>query len=236
MSVRTLVEEFSALEDPRCGGKIEHRLIDILVIAVCAVIAGAESWEDIALYGRSKIGWLGTFLALPNGIPAHDTFRRVFMLIDTGRFERCFEAWVRSFGAPLDREVVAIDGKTIRGSFDRGREQGPLHVVSAWACDRRLVLGQRQVGDKSNAITAIPELLDVLDLKGTIVTLDAMGCQRAIATRILERGADRQVSPLAFRHINFLGRYAFDLPKAVAEGALRPLRNPNSEWDIRIAL
>lgn len=166
MSVRTLVEEFSALEDPRCGGKVEHRLIDILVIAVCAVIAGAESWEDIALYGRSKIGWLGTFLALPNGIPAHDTFRRVFMLIDTGRFERCFEAWVRSFGAPVDREVVAIDGKTIRGSFDRGREPGPLHVVSAWACDRRLVLGQRQVSDKSNEITAIPELLDVLDIKG----------------------------------------------------------------------
>jgi predicted transposase YbfD/YdcC len=194
MSVRTLVEEFSALEDPRCGGKVEHRLIDILVIAVCAVIAGAESWEDIALYGRSKIGWLGTFLALPNGIPAHDTFRRVFMLIDPGRFERCFEAWVRSFGAPVDREVVAIDGKTIRGSFDRGREQGPLHVVSAWACDRRLVLGQRQVGDKSNEITAIPELLDVLDIKGAIVTLDAMGCQRAIATRILERGADYLVT------------------------------------------
>jgi len=190
MSVRTLVEEFSALEDPRCGGKVEHRLIDILVIAVCAVIAGAASWEDIALYGRSKIGWLGTFLALPNGIPAHDTFRRVFMLIDTRRFERCFEAWVRSFGAPVNREVIAIDGKTIRGSCDRGREPGPLHVVSAWACDRGLVLGQRRVGDKSNEISAIPELLEVLDIKGAIVTLDAMGCQRAIATRILENGAD----------------------------------------------
>ncbi len=116
------------------------------------------------------------------------------MLIDTERFERCFEAWVRSFGAPLDREVVAIDGKTIRGSFDRGREQGPLHVVSAWACDRQLVLGQRQVGDKSNEISAIPELLDVLDIKGAIVTLDAMGCQRAIATRILKRGADYLVT------------------------------------------
>lgn len=194
MSVRNLVEEFSALEDPRCGGKVEHRLIDILVIAVCAVIAGAESWEDIALYGRSKIDWLDTFLALPNGIPAHDTFRRVFMLIDTGRFETCFEAWARSFGATLDREVVAIDGKTIRGSFDRGREQGPLHVISAWACDRRLVLGQRQVGDKSNEITAIPELLDVLDIKGAIVTLDAMGCQRAIASKILEKGADYLVT------------------------------------------
>jgi predicted transposase YbfD/YdcC len=138
MSVRNLVEEFSALEDPRCGGKVEHRLIDILVIAVCAVIAGAESWEDIALYGRSKIDWLGKFLVLSNGIPAHDTFRRVFMLIDTARFERCFEAWARSFGASLDGEVVAIDGKTIRRSFDRGREQGPLHVISAWACDRHL--------------------------------------------------------------------------------------------------
>ena len=194
MSVRTLVEEFSALEDPRCGGKVEHRLIDILVIAVCAVIAGAESWEDIALYGRSTIDWLGTFRALPNGIPAHDTFRRVFLLIDTGGFERGFAAWARSFGAPVDRDVVAIDGKTIRGSFDRGCEQGPLHVVSAWACDRRLVLGQRQIGDKSNEISAIPELLTALDLKGAIVTLDAMGCQRAIATRILKRGADYLVT------------------------------------------
>src|ERR1700751_4140693 len=141
MSVRTLVEEFSALEDPRCRGKVEYRLIDILVIAVFAVVAGAESGGDIALYGRSKIGWLNTFLALPNGIPAHDTFRRVFMLIDAGRFERCFETWVRSFGPPGNREFGPIDGKTIRGSFDGGRERGPLHVVSAWACDRRLVLG-----------------------------------------------------------------------------------------------
>lgn len=120
MSVRVLVAEFAALEDPRCGGKVAHRLIDILVIAVCAVIAGAESWEDIALYGRTKIDWLGTFLALPNGVPAHDTFRRVFMLIDTGRFEACFEAWARSFGATLDREVVAIDGKTIRAMAENG--------------------------------------------------------------------------------------------------------------------
>ncbi|WP_039889326.1 ISAs1 family transposase [Acidiphilium sp. PM] len=194
MSVRRLVEEFSALTDPRCGGKVEHLLIDILVIAVCAVISGAESWADIALYGRSKQDWLGTFLALPNGIPSHDTFRRVFMLIDTGRFEACFEAWARSFGPTLDREVVAIDGKTIRGSFDRSRDQAALHVVSAWASDRGLVLGQRQVGDKSNEITAIPELLDVLDIKGAIVTLDAMGCQRAIAAKILERGADYLVT------------------------------------------
>jgi predicted transposase YbfD/YdcC len=194
MSVRNLVQEFLALKDPRCGGKVEHRLIDVLVIAICAVIAGAESWEDFALYGRSKQDWLGTFLALPNGIPSHDTFRRVFMLIDTGHFEACFESWARSFGATLDREVVAIDGKTIRGSHDHGREQAALHVVSAWACDRRLVFGQRQVGDKSNEITAIPELLDVLDIKGAIVTLDAMGCQRTIASKIIEKGADYLVT------------------------------------------
>ena len=143
MSVRALVEEFSALDDPRCDGKVEHQLIDILVIAICAVVAGAESWEDIALYGRSKVEWLGTFLALSHGIPSHDTFRRVFMLIDTERFETCFEAWARSFGAVLDREVVAIDGKTIRGSFDRGRQQGPLHVISAWAEPVKVPLAQR---------------------------------------------------------------------------------------------
>lgn len=194
MSVKALVGEFSTLDDPRCSGKVEHRLIDILVIAICAVVAGAESWEDIALYGRSKVEWLSTFLTLSNGIPSHDTFRRVFMLIDTGRFEACFEAWARSFGASLGREVVAIDGKTIRGSFDRGREQGPLHVISAWACDRGLVLGQRQVGEKSNEITAIPALLDVLDIKGSIITLDAMGCQRTIAAKIIEKEADYLVT------------------------------------------
>ena len=184
MSVRNLVEEFSALQDSRSRGKVEHRLIDVLVIAICAVIAGAESWEDFALYGRSKEDWLGTFLALPNGIPSHDTFRRVFILIDTEHFEACFESRACSFGATLDREVVAIDGTTIRGSHDRGREQAALHVVSAGAYDRRLVLGQRQVGDKSDEITAIPERLNVLDIKGAIVTLDAMGGGGAASNRL----------------------------------------------------
>ena len=117
MSVEKLVEHFSVLEDPRCSGKVEHRLIDILVIAVCAVIACAESWDDIALYGRNKLGWLRSFLSLANGIPSHDTFRRVFMLIDA--FEACFSAWAQSFAEAFDREVVAVDGK--RRSFGRGR-------------------------------------------------------------------------------------------------------------------
>ena len=190
MSVEKLVEHFSGLEDPRCTGKVDHRLIDILVIAVCAVIACAESWDDIALYGRNKVGWLRSFLTLANGIPSHDTFRRVFMLIDPDAFEACFTAWAQSFAEAFDREVVAIDGKTLRRSFDRGRAQGPLHLVSAWAGERGLSLGQREVDGKSNEITAIPALLETLSLNNCIVTLYAMGCQKTIAGQILDRSAD----------------------------------------------
>ena len=190
MSIESLVQHFGAVEDPRCGGKVEHHLLDILVIAVCAVIACAESWDDIALYGRSKLAWLSTFLALPNGIPSHDTFRRVFMLIDPDAFEAGFAAWVGSLVAGFAREVAAIDGKTLRRSFDHRREQSPLHLVSAWASEQGLVLGQRSVDDKSNEITAVPELLDQLALENSIVTLDAMGCQTVIAERILARGGD----------------------------------------------
>src|SRR6188474_2575744 len=172
MSVEKLVEHFSGLEDPRCAGKGDHQLIDILVIAVCAVIACAESWNDIALYGRNKLGWLRSFLTLANGIPSHDTFRRVFMLIDPNAFEACFSAWAQSFAESFDREVVAIDGKSVRRSFDRGRAQGPLHLVSA--SEQGLALGQREVDGKSNEITAIPALLGTLSLMNSIVTLVAM--------------------------------------------------------------
>src|SRR5437868_9677748 len=149
MSIETLVQHFGTVEDPRCCGKIEHRLLDILVIAVCAVVACAESWCDIALYGCSKLAWLRTFLELPNGIPSHDTFRRVFMLIDPNAFEASFTAWTGSLAAGFEREVIAIDGKTLRRSFDRKHEHAPLHLVSAWASAQGLVLGQRWVEDKS---------------------------------------------------------------------------------------
>jgi predicted transposase YbfD/YdcC len=181
---------FAGLADPRETRRCDHRLIDILVIAVCAVIACAESWEDIELYGRSKLTWLKTFLALPNGIPSHDTFRRVFMLLDPDAFEACFARWAHSLMGEVEREVVAIDGKTVRRSGSRHHDHGPLHLVSAWASDQGLVLGQREVDGKSNEITAIPELLDTLHLKGAIVTLDAMGCQKDIAARIRAKGAD----------------------------------------------
>jgi predicted transposase YbfD/YdcC len=181
---------FAGLADPRATRRCDHRLIDILVIAVCAVIACAESWEDIALYGRSKQAWLETFLELPNGIPSHDTFRRVFMLIDPDAFEACFARWAQSLTGEVEREVVAIDGKTVRRSGSRRHDHGPLHLVSAWASDRGLVLGQREVDGKSNEITAVPELLDTPHLDGCIVTLDAMGCQKGIAARIRAKGAD----------------------------------------------
>jgi predicted transposase YbfD/YdcC len=199
---------FAGLADPRATRRCDHRLIDILVIAACAVIACAESWEDIELYGRSKQAWLKTFLALPNGIPSHDTFRRVFMLIDPDAFEACFARWAQSLMGKVEREVVAIDGKTVRRSGSRRHDHGPLHLVSAWASDQGLVLGQREVDGKSNEITAVPELLDTLHLDGSIVTLDAMGeagrrfrpaqpdgmasggCQKDIAARIRAKGAD----------------------------------------------
>ena len=190
MMADDLVTHFSAIDDPRCAGKVEHHLMDVLVIAVCATIAGSESWEDMALYGRSKEAWLRGFLPLAGGIPSHDTFRRVFMLIDPDAFARCFTVWAASLSTAPDREIVAIDGKSLRRSFAPVEGLGPLHIVSAWASERGLALGQTQVSGKSNEITAIPELLDMLSIERSIVTLDAMGCQRSIAAKIGDCNAD----------------------------------------------
>jgi|SRR5689334_12649355 len=188
--IEGLASCFTGLEDPRETRRCDHQLVDILAIAVCAVVACAESWEDIELYGRSKRAWLETFLALPDGIPSRDTFRRVFMLIDPDAFEACFTRWAQSLADGIEREVVALDGETVRRSGSRRHEHGPLHLVSARASERGLALGQRAVAGKSNEITAIPELLDTLRLEGCIVTLDAMGCQKATAERIRAKGAD----------------------------------------------
>lgn len=190
--LEALITEFQSIEDPRCSWKVEHRLLDILVIAVCAVIAEAESFEDIALYGRCKRGWLEQFLELPGGIPSHDTFRRVLMLIDPDHFERCFLGWVRSVFRPdagVPRQI-AIDGKAVRGSFDRKRGRSPLHLVSAYATEHGLVLAQRATETKSGELAVLPGLLDGLDLKGCLVSLDALACQPAIAGQIVSRGGD----------------------------------------------
>ena len=188
--MNVLADRFSALDDPRESGKVIYPLTDIVVIAVCAAIAGAESYEDIVLYGKSKTSWLSEFLDLDKGIPSHDTFRRVFGLIDAEAFEACYTSWAKSQAEDPDGEVVAIDGKTIRRSFDHGREQSPLHVVSAWASEQSLVLTQEVTSEKSNEITAIPEVLGALNLEGALVTIDAMGCQTEIAEQIIEEKAD----------------------------------------------
>jgi predicted transposase YbfD/YdcC len=186
----SILTHFGGLEDPRDMRGKEHLLIDIITIALCAVISGAEGWEDIAEYGRAKQEWLSTFLELPNGIPCADTFGRVFARLDPEQMQSCFVSWVNAISNLLETEVVAIDGKTLRHSDDKGCGKAAIHMVSAWASANRLVLGQRKVDDKSNEITAIPALLNVLEIAGCIVTIDAMGCQRDIASAIMARGAD----------------------------------------------
>jgi predicted transposase YbfD/YdcC len=181
---------FGTLPDPRIDRCKRHELLDIVTIALCAVICGAETWVDVAEFGRSKATWLHTFLALPNGIPSHDTFGRVFAALDPTAFETAFLGWVQALAAATAGQVVAIDGKTLRRSHDRANGQGPLHLVSAWASANHLVLGQVAVDAKSNEITAIPVLLETLAVAGCIVTIDAMGCQKEIAAKILAREAD----------------------------------------------
>jgi predicted transposase YbfD/YdcC len=190
--LEALVAQFASIEDPRCEWRVEHRLIDILVIAVCAVITEAESFEDIALYGRCKHAWLKRFLALPNGIPSHDTFRRVFMLLDPEAFERSFLGWVRAVFRPgeVTPRQIAIDGKTVRRSFDRKHGRSPLHLVSAYATGHGLVLAQRATESKGGELAVLPELLDSLDLRGCLVSLDALACRPGIAERIVGRGGD----------------------------------------------
>ena len=170
--------------------KVRHKFLDIVMISVAAVIAGADNWVDVAEFAESKSEWLCELLELENGIPSHDTFGRVFSLLKPQAFEECFRAWVSSMRRMLPDEVVAIDGKSVRRSRDRGSGLGALHMVSAWAADNRLALGQVATEEKSNEITAIPRLLELLVLKGCIVTIDAMGCQTKLAEQIVDAGAD----------------------------------------------
>jgi len=186
----SLAEHFATLEDPRVERTKLHPLVSILVIAVCAVVCGAESWDEIAAFGEAKEKWLKSFLDLPHGIPSHDTFNRVFAALDPQQFQACFVSWMKAVAQVLPAQVIAIDGKTVRGSHDRANGKAAIHMVSAWASANRLVLAQVKVDDKSNEITAIPELLRALALGGCIVTIDAMGCQRAIAQQILDQGGD----------------------------------------------
>jgi predicted transposase YbfD/YdcC len=185
-------DHFAALTDPRCphAPHSRHLLMDILVIAVCAVISGAEGWEDLEEYGKANAEWLGDLLDLPHGIPGHDTFRRVLSRLAPEELTQCFIAWTNALSAASGGDIVSIDGKTLRHSFDQATATAAIHMVSAWASANRLVLGQLKVEEKSNEITAIPALLRLLDVTGAVVTIDAMGCQKEIAKTITEQGAD----------------------------------------------
>lgn len=189
-AITSLKAHFGELPDPRAQHSIEHLLIDIVMITICAVICGAESWVEIEHYGIAKQEWLGTFLELPHGIPSHDTLERVFARLRPEPLQQCFLHWVQAVFEISDGQLIAVDGKTLRGSYQQGGKQGMIHMVSAWAAQSRLVLGQRKVNQKSNEITAIPELLAILDLEGAIVSIDAMGCQTAIAQQIVEQQGD----------------------------------------------
>jgi predicted transposase YbfD/YdcC len=185
----TITGYFSELEDPRDDNR-RHLLGDIIVIAICAAICGADSWTDVELFGEAKEKWFKDFLELPHGIPSHDTFGRVFARLNAEEFQRGFREWIAAVEERTQGQVVALDGKQLRRSHDKSLGKKAIYMVSAWASENGLVLGQRKVDDRSNEITAIPQLLDLLEVSGCIVTTDAMGCQTAIAEKAIENNAD----------------------------------------------
>ena len=192
--LEAIEKHFSKVTDPRLERTKEHKLTDIMAIAICAVICGAEGWTDIENFGKSKFSWLKTFLELPNGIPSHDTFGRVFSMLDAQQFQLAFWEWVCAVNDIVQGQVINIDGKCLRGSDDQKLGKRAIYMVSAWATENELVLGQRKVDEKSNEITAIPELLKMLAISGCIVTIDAMGTQTSIAKTIIDRQADYVLS------------------------------------------
>ena len=189
-SVTAIFDHFDTLTDPRIDRRKQHLLHEMVVVALCGAICGAGGWADVERFGKTKLSWFRRFLILENGIPSHDTFGRVFARLDTTEFLNCLQSWVEHFQFALKDQGIAIDGKTIRRSFDKATGQSALHVVSAWATDLRVCLGQVAVDDKSNEITAVPRLLELLELTGAVVTLDAMHCQKETAAAIRRREAD----------------------------------------------
>ena len=183
------LEHFALLEDPRQSGKVWYLLDEVLLLCLLAVLAGAEGWVEIAEFGKKKLAFLRRYRAFEKGTPSHDQLGDLFAALDAEQFQCCFIAWTGSL-TKLGPDIVAIDGKTLRRSYQQGGAKAPIHMISAWANRQRLVLGQVKVADKSNEITAIPQLLDLLTVKGSIVTIDAMGCQKEIAAKIVEKNAD----------------------------------------------
>lgn len=217
VSAATMIEHFNSLPDPRVDRTKAHRLTDILTIALGAVIAGADNWVTIERFGRAKEGWFRSFLALPHGIPSPDTVGRVFAALDPVAFAECFQHGVGSIAQLTHGQVVAIDGKTLRHSFDPAAAKAAIQLVSAWACQNHLLLGQVKTAAKSNEITAIPPLLQLLELHGCLVTLVARGCQKAIAQTITAHGAE-YVLALKANHPRAVEEISSSLDSAVANG------------------
>ena len=189
-----IVQHFGDLTDPRIDRTKLHDLMNILVIALCAVIAGADNWEDVEEFGKARLEWFESYLDLPNGIPSHDTFTRVFARLNPEQFQACFLRWMSAVSEVIGGQVIAIDGKVLRRSHDKGIGKAAIDMVSAWATANHLVLGQVKVDEKSNEITAIPQLLEALEVSGCIVTIDAIGCQTDIAAKIIDREAEYVLS------------------------------------------
>ena len=255
----TVLAHFADLVDPRVARTRLHPLRSVVAIALCGVICGADSWGEVAAFGEARRAWLATWLELPGGIPCHDTFGRVFAALDPAAFEACFASWVGAVAAATGGQVVAIDGKVLRGSHDRGAGRGALDLVSAWASSNRLVLAQVAVAEGSNEIPAIPALLRLLALRGCIVTIDAIGCQTAIARAIRAQGADYVLAlkenqgtlftaveaafadlsagTMAYRHAAHRevgkghGRLEVRTTTRIDDPALRAWLNPDDAWD-----
>jgi predicted transposase YbfD/YdcC len=211
----SIAEHFNDIEDLRIERGKKHKLIDIITISVCAVVCGADGWIDIEMYGIARKKWLEKFLELPNGIPSHDTFARVFSQINPDEFNKSFLSWIKGISKITAGEIIAFDGKQSRNSGNEKNGQGVINTVSAWAASNRLVLGQKKVEGKSNEITALPELIQILDLAGCIVTIDAMGCQREIVKRIVEKDADYVIAvkknqPTLYEQIKQLFKQAIE--------------------------
>lgn len=205
----SLVEQFSELKDPRQRINQEHKFIDIMVIAICATLCGADDWVAVEQFGRAKASWFGSFLELPNGIPAHDTFWRVFRFLDAACFEQCFTQWVSTLRTTIKGELIAVDGKQLRRSHDLSEGKAAIHLVSAWASENQLVLGQSKINEKTNEISAIPELLACLHLRGCLVAADALNCQTKTAQTILDKEADyllalKENHPLLYEDVALL--------------------------------
>ena len=190
MNGTSLLEHISIIRDPRQSWKIEHKLTDIIFLMVAAVIAGAEGWEDIEDFGHDNLDWLRKYGDFENGVPVHDTIARVINLISSNQLQRCFSLWMQDCHEVTKGEVIAIDGKTLRGTYNKDKRCGAIHMVSAFSAANQTVLGQVKTGDKTNEIKAIPELLELLSINGCLVTIDAMGCQKEIATKIINKNAD----------------------------------------------